>query len=74
MNNYNPSLSSIVEEEEFICSVCNSHDDFVDGNQDEKICKHCLDHSCEECFQLLQTEKDYQLSLCSDCQIILNTE
>ena len=29
------------------CRRCNDEDDFCDGNSSENLCKHCLDHCCE---------------------------
>ena len=49
------------------CRMCNEQDDFCDGNSSEELCKHCLDHCCEECFLQLETDEEYEHHLCNDC-------
>ena len=49
------------------CRNCNEQDNFCDGNADEELCKHCLDHSCEECFKTLESDLEYDTHLCEDC-------
>jgi hypothetical protein len=47
--------------------MCNEQDDFCDGNSSEELCKHCLDHCCEECFNQLKTDMEYERNKCNDC-------
>ena len=49
------------------CRICNEKDDFCDGNASEELCKHCLDHCCEECFLQLETDAEYEHNVCSLC-------
>ena len=49
------------------CRLCGEEDTFTDGNDTEELCKHCLDHCCEECFGALLTEEDYENHLCKIC-------
>lgn len=49
------------------CRRCGEQEDFVDGNEGEELCKHCLDHCCENCFSELETEKDYERHMCYKC-------
>ena len=49
------------------CIICGDIDDFCDGNESEKICKHCLDHCCEECFTELESPEEESKHICKDC-------
>ena len=47
--------------------MCNEQDNFCDGNSSEELCKHCLNHSCEQCFQQLETDQEYSRHTCNNC-------
>ena len=49
------------------CRRCGEEENFIDGNEEEELCKHCLDHCCEECFNELETEEEHEHCLCKDC-------
>ena len=49
------------------CRVCGEEETFTDGNEAEELCKHCLDHCCEECFGPLLEEAEYENHLCESC-------
>jgi|TARA_B100001971_G_scaffold13522_1_gene10738 hypothetical protein len=51
------------------CRRCNEKDDFCDGNSSEELCKHCLDHCCEDCFKELETKEEYEHSVCNECYV-----
>jgi transcription elongation factor GreA-like protein len=49
------------------CRRCGEIDDFCDGNESEKLCKHCLDHCCEECFKELESPHEEWKRICKEC-------
>jgi hypothetical protein len=49
------------------CRRCGDIDDFCDGNESEKLCKHCLDHCCQECFTELETPREEWRHMCKEC-------
>lgn len=49
------------------CKRCGEEEDFCDGNPSEELCKHCLLHSCENCYKELETEKEYEKTICVEC-------
>jgi len=49
------------------CRRCGDIDDFCDGNESEKLCKHCLDHCCEECFNELESPEEESKHICKEC-------
>lgn len=49
------------------CRRCGEEETFIDGNEGEELCKHCLDHCCERCFGELHSEEEYEHYVCDDC-------
>lgn len=49
------------------CQRCEEEDNFIEGNEEQEICKNCLDHCCESCFKELETEEEYETHNCSEC-------
>jgi len=52
--------------EQVFCKKCGDGV-WGDGNEEEELCKHCLDHVCERCYCDLETEEEYDRYTCEEC-------